>query len=394
MSERVGLRGAVVVAAVVTLGMLTAGCTNPEEPASEGTTFPIGGGTDAAAGLQGAVSDPIQGDPVMMLAELHSELGSGPGGAIVAISSDRALDPSEPPTTARTDEVLWSSIDVRVGDEIELRWPDDLAVPADVVSTTVVVVDADGLVRAIGYFGPDGESLAPARASQLGQVVGVAAEALYVEGYDRAPHDVCDQRQSMSAADSPLDALRRYFDLFTVRPELDEWILWTQADIDATRIADESDAIDPVTGLVAPPNLNELLEQLRAGIPEDAIVVRSSTPVRVVVPIDGDPDALAVFIDLETGTFLGATNLAPTFDITDDDAREPVQPRVLDLRPPSEGNDVGVFIRSANGDQPWECPPAPTEEPLLVVPFEEIAGSGRATVDLATGNYGPFRETP
>ncbi|MGB8360348.1 MAG: hypothetical protein WCE80_03015, partial [Acidimicrobiia bacterium] len=329
-------------------------------------------------------------DPVLVLADLHRELWQKPGGgAVVSVSFDSEFDSLTPPTEAQVREYLWAAGTTSKAESVRLSWPSGISDAAAPPASTVLIVDGDGLVRGMAFFDKDGAKIDLEAQSELGDFLGLAAQQLYEEGYDRAPRGICEAPPPM--ARSALDALHRYFELFAETPELEMRDVWIQARLTADRIADESAAVDPVTGRLAPPNLNELEEQLRAGVADSDVAATPSVPVRVVVPEDGDADAWAVFIDMELGTFLGATDLAPTYDVLQDGSLKAVTSRVLDLRSPAKGADIGIYIRS-QAEGPIECARGHSENPTMVVPYDLVAGTGRATVDLSTNGYRSFAD--
>ncbi len=253
--------------------------------------------------------------------------------------------------------------------------------------SALAVINPNGRIGSIAVRGDDGGSIKP-----IGSIAGpfsLGRNALELFEHPVSPISdvVVDSCLTLTveasllspAPESPEATILAYLDL------LGEHTLdWHQRrsipdEAVAEEIAEGAGLVDPVTGNPVDGDANDIYRQLADGVdPEDVVIW---PVVNVAVSYHGgDPDDVLAFFST-TGEFL---TWAGTGSGADSEAV-----RVLEVRVPTDKSDIAVYVRSS--DSLFQCDEGlDAETPAVVVPFDDIAGSGRAHVDINDGSFEDF----
>lgn len=323
-----------------------------------------------------------------LLDELHERMLSE-GLALVDVRITSAGSASEEATVNLVvDKVVWVPSDSTYPalGERTASWqalPNRLT-DLDLPVTGLAVIDAQGEFLGLAVPGLDVEDL---RAStQVDPLfLTIAAQDLLESSFAPVPQQRClPDRETPSSA---RDALIDYFTLLG-----DKSVRQRQASsaqlVDATDnlVNSNSFLIDPVTGWVLAPASQDVNDQLRSGVDTKDVVIRPAIPIGVTVPSVSVPtDAIAVFIAQPSNRVLGFTVLSPHFANDAAGNATPLFDLVLELAPPETGDDLAVYIRSA--EDVIDCPATSNEVAIMSIPYDDYAGTGRATLNLGTRTY-------
>lgn len=259
-------------------------------------------------------------------------------------------------------------------------------------SRVLSVIDSEGVLLALaGLDGPSSFHV-PQGWTQGPLFLASAGIELFESGVDPVPAPPCSSDAFDFAAGfaNPVDALIGYFDRLGDSSVRDRHATLARLDEDVERLVLLHDnLVDPVTGLVAQPSRNDLANQLLRGTEPEQVQIRPAIPLRVRVPTanEGVPDRrLAVLVAEPSGLTLGFAGLAPlTMEVGEGQPVE-VTEWIMFVSPPDPGNHVSVYIRSP-GRPDLTCRGAQGEEPAIVIPYEDFAGSTRVVLDLGSLTY-------
>lgn len=288
------------------------------------------------------------------------------------------------------------------GDSVSVEVPKLLSVPdvprellnqiaVDPPSRGLVVVDLAGSVLALALETADGSSLAGSGTSEGPLFLADAGIWLYQHHFDPMPMlDPCRPPSAAVAASTPQRAVIGYFETLkgTPRSAIEETIIEINEGVEAI-LRRAPTFIDPVTGDAVLPSANDISNQLRDGVAPEDVVLRPAIPVGVIVPPDRPADDVVVFLEYPSGAFLGAIELQPVIEYDAGGSPSPNYSRVLFVTPPEPGSSVAVYERSLS-EADFVCPPPDGRQPLILIPYDDFAGSNRALVDPAAGSYSEF----
>jgi hypothetical protein len=156
-----------------------------------------------------------------------------------------------------------------------------------------------------------------------------------------------------------------------------------EAESTAQEIAANSDPVpDDVTGEVTEIDEDHIVRQLLEGVSAEEIVVRTKIPVVIDASGLNSSEASVFLFEEETGSLLGWVGIR--------NLKNAVEPLTA-ASPPQPGHAVEVYVRDPGGQDFW-CSPGPDENPLMVIPFDEFAGTYRTAILLASGAHQRLEE--
>lgn len=264
----------------------------------------------------------------------------------------------------------------------------------------LAVVSSQDELLAIAPLDEDGKALAPGIGTTGPLFLGSVAHELFIRNYNPLPPiDYCAEAHPYPSSSDALAALTTYFNVLGDRPQLVRAAALDAMDVTVDKILEGSPIFfDAVTGESVAPDPNDVAKQLRSGVAAEDVALRPAVPVGVDLPIDlalgpgGSATEALVFVDLQAKQVLSWIQLSPIWIEDDSGVRQPVYGLLIHITPPAPGNDVAIYVRSLEGN--FDCPPSEHELPLLVIPYDDIAGTRRANFDLATHDYSILESTP
>jgi hypothetical protein len=261
-------------------------------------------------------------------------------------------------------------------------------------SGAYAVIDRKGAPLAVALETAGGRSLVSTGAREGPLFLADAALWLFEHRVDPMPTlDPCQPPTAAVSAPDPQAALLGYFKALgaTPRSDIEARILDIDRQVDEI-LRNASPLPDPVTGEHVLPAANDISNQLRNGVPPADVVLRPAIPVGVVVPPGRSAQDAITFVEATTGTFLGAIELQPVMEVGPGGERANYL-RVLYVAPPEKGTTVEVYERSLS-EPDFLCRPGDGREPLMVIPYDDFAGSSRALIDVASGRYEELTNVP
>ncbi len=274
----------------------------------------------------------------------------------------------------------------------EVRLASNASVPAGAAlpHRIMAFAQSDGSVLGLAAFDRTGSTV-PVELAATTVDLSAAARELAETRYDPRPIDICNPKASRGVPGrTALDKLIAYVDLLGDHSEIQREANRVDREQTVTEASDRAWAKDPVSGVWVQPSLSDLDRQLASGVPADRLDLRPSIPVRILTDTESGTDSgeWLVFFGAESGDFLGAVTVAPVLE-ADGDPDGPLTwtaspEKVLFITPPEMGEDVEIVIRRS-GDRGMECPMLPHERAAFTVAFEDVAGRGRAAVDVRKG---------
>lgn len=298
------------------------------------------------------------------------------------------------------EEVLWKPSAAAtpwvVGREVEARSTSMAQVATASLKTqlpfaALAVVSKDGDLLALA---PTTNGSTFAEIGEQGPLfLASAARQLYRAGYDPLPrYSSCDPVRPVQYR-SEMDALLSYFTILGDSTRSARAKAFASLDATVERlIQDAGTLVDPVTGRHVMPARNDIVRQLRSGVPPHEVIIRPAIPLAVEHPRTWSSergDVLA-FFDHPDGQFLGAMLIGPRFEYSEDGTAVPRFDRVIELAPPTPGASLAVYVRHLG--TLFDCAPTTDEQPWMLVPYDDFAGDRRASIDVAGQTYVPVTD--
>lgn len=297
-------------------------------------------------------------------------------------------------------EVGWrspaSQQGLATGDIIEvtipepLEWSDGYERASE---TAWVTIDDDLEVQSVGVLDTTGVFIAEVF-RDLSWLLAPGAKALPNEPFRfRVQVGFCPDPSEPPAFESEPEALVAYFHHLDNRPVSQGELLQQASAIEART----GGLVDPVTGHVSAPDLNDLVHQLEQGIAEEDLVLRPALPLLVQLePVD-DPLAgsvlAVVFTALPSNRVLGWMSALPHGVVEADGTNTWVWETLKFIAPPEPHETVAVHVMPEDL-QDISCIHKENPEPLFTIPHDDIAGDTRVIVDVATATYETTTELP
>jgi len=147
--------------------------------------------------------------------------------------------------------------------------------------------------------------------------------------------------------------------------------------------------VDPVTEMPVHPSLNDIVWQLESGLTADSVSILPEVPflVTVATPPTSMTDAL-VFLEAGTGRLLSWIDVIAPGWVEGESEGAAVETFKAYLEPPRDEQDLVVVVRDLSSPG-WDSPLEVGEEPLVVIPFDAVAGASRARLIVDEGRYVP-----
>jgi hypothetical protein len=289
-------------------------------------------------------------------------------------------------------EVVWApdGVEPVLPLTLEARWSADRAdldrinLPTDVI----VVLDRDSTIIGLAVFDTEEGAIEYPGASPL--FLTAAAEQLFASQVDPVPPPAgsCTVEPVEAIYDSARDAIAAYF--HRLGGITQEGLVAQRWSIESTAeqiVLDAPDFVDPVTGWVLSPAIQDVKYQLEDGLEAQDVVLRPALPIQVRVPAQDAQDGLiAVFIAEPSDRVLGFTVLAPHVAHDQDGFETVLVDRIVEIVPPGQGEEIAVYLRSE-----VHCPSDKDEMPVMRIPHEAAAGNDqRVAIDLEANTYTPI----
>jgi len=155
----------------------------------------------------------------------------------------------------------------------------------------------------------------------------------------------------------------------------------------AEQLAESVTMVDPVTGQSVYADVNDVYNQLADGVDPSDIEFRQVVNVATTYENPGENEVL-VWVSI-SGEYLGYSSPGSGYYINDEGERVDVRSNLIELRAPADGSDVALYVRP--GDSDYTCLDSlEGAGPAIVVPFDDIAGSGRAHINIDERDYAPL----
>lgn len=288
----------------------------------------------------------------------------------------------------RVDEVLWAPVDRSVAAEFSIE---DSILPERVewLEGTIGYPIPGLILRLTGpdaefpavYFSPDdGAAFSPERVSGEPFELALMVDAGLGEPLPRpGPVDPCSPPPTDYAATAE-ELLVAY-----IQDAVEQTDKTVAPDAEALAegiAAQHEPIIDTVTGETVFPNTSAIAAQIEAGVPLDEVVI----PVTVNMGQEtASYEGLAQVGVMATseGVFLESFPI-----LADGSGNETFY--MMDIQAPPPGEGLLIFLREAPPAHP-QCVDWRLEEPDIAIPYDEVAGSSRAEVHLATRSYRTLR---
>ncbi len=259
--------------------------------------------------------------------------------------------------------------------------------------TALAVVLPDGT---LGPFAKRGDE--PGSIDAIGTGVGATRLGFYavdafvnpLSPFPRVDHNSCagvryyEQHLDPRPASEEATILA-YFELLGDKPihehqiEPDEHL--------AEQLAESVDMVDPVTGQSVYADVNDVYNQLADGVDPSDIEFRQVVNVATTYENRGENEVL-VWVST-SGEYLAYSSTGSGHYINDEGERVDVTSNLIELRAPSDGSDVALYVRP--GDSDYTCLHSlEGASPTIVVPFDDIAGSRRAHINIDERDYVPL----
>jgi hypothetical protein len=397
-------RGAVVLVVSLLVGSVLAGCGTTVSGDGAEATDPLSSVVDVSdeAGTTADVASE-EGMPVVdvattisssvsglgMLQGLHDELVQADGAVIEgqlaeAETADRLLVLDAP-------TIVWA---VSVGTASELIVDGKLTITlsgsldADVLTAGVqqaavliVAVGGDGELLSLAPVSQNGEFIPLEQSTVLPNALAIGGGELFRTQYVPPPENPC-VTPAVPSYESPVDALVTYLTTLGNLTELAIERTHNERERRVTDVFSESPTfVDPVTGFVVNASVNDIGSQLDDG-PGSDVVLRGAIPVEIKLlspeAATESTERALVFIDVDHSNVLGWFPMGTQVGSSDS--------VILEIAPPVDGSDVAVVTRQENV-QNTSCGMVGTDEPVMVIPFEDFAGETRISISLQAGIY-------
>ena len=351
---------------------------------------PIAPPTERPASVPAIVSG-FSTSPFQRLEEAHEEVLAVGGQLVAAKVNDVGIDGESTSARLTIQEVLWSTDALPAMDGVidvaAAAAPHEVVQLEDLTGSDVLalVTSRGRLLRVAPVTG--GDALTGPNSDRLFSLAAAAEWMVQTSHIPANAIDWCGEQLAPPQDRSPVQALVDYFELSGSQTATSRFTATGQQQQLAESMALDAGSIkDPVTGLWVHASANHIAQQLSGGTPSDQVTVRWTVPVLVTFfdePLQGK---VVVFHDSNDGSWLGWIHALPEVQVSEDDGSETVIPTsMVYITPPAPGHDLAVVIRDRSRLL-GQCPLSPIEQPL-VVPFDAVAGSGRARLDLPSSGY-------
>jgi hypothetical protein len=369
-----------------------------DPPDRVSTNADVSGGGDTTTGAAAGIGSPVvDGDETSssavsglgLLQELHDELVQANGSVIEGelaedATADRLLVLDAP-------TILWSAdagtaAELTVGGKLAITLSGSLdaeafTTDAERPDAVMVAVDGNGELLSVAVVNESGEFIPLSQPTVLSNALAIGGGELFRTQYVPPPENPCVTPAGASY-ESPVDALVTYLTTLGNRTELAIERARNERSQQVTdAFSDSPTFVDPVTGFIVNASVNDIDTQLDDD-PDSDVVLRGAIPVEIQLL---SPEAVTestgralVFIDVDHSNVLGWFPLGTQVGSSDS--------VILEIAPPIDGSDVAVVTRQENV-QNTSCGLVGNDEPVMVIPFEDLAGETRVSISLQQGIY-------